>query len=174
MATTFEKIATVTVGSGGASSMDFTSIAADWTDLVLKVSSRDTNGTANNGYATLQFNGSTSSYSNRWIRGDGSNTPISSTGLTSGIDGGIGQAMDSAGNTASTFASVEFYIPNYAGSQYKSTSNDSASEQNGTTAYMGLNAGLWSNTAAITSISIKPTTLFAEYSTATLYGIKKA
>lgn len=171
---TFIKIATVEVGAGGASSMDFSSIPSTYTDLVLKVSSRDTNATGNNGFVTVQFNGSTSGYSNRWIRGAGSGTPISSMGLTTGIDGGIGQAMDSAGNTASTFANVEFYIPNYAGSTNKSVSNDSVSEENGTTAYMGLNAGLWSNTAAITSISIKPTTLFAQYSTATLYGISKS
>jgi hypothetical protein len=40
MATTFIKIASVTVGSGGAASMDFTSIPSTYTDLVIKVSTR--------------------------------------------------------------------------------------------------------------------------------------
>ena len=40
MATTFTKIASVTVGSGGASSIDFTSIPSTYTDLCVKLSTR--------------------------------------------------------------------------------------------------------------------------------------
>jgi hypothetical protein len=36
MATTYEIIASVTVGSGGAANIEFTSIPATYTDLVLK------------------------------------------------------------------------------------------------------------------------------------------
>jgi hypothetical protein len=41
---------------------------------------------------------------------------------------------------------------------------------------LNLTASLWSNTAAITSITVLPTTgtSFNQYSTATLYGIKKS
>jgi hypothetical protein len=38
MATTYEAIATVEVGSGGAADIEFTSIPATYTDLVVKVS----------------------------------------------------------------------------------------------------------------------------------------
>ena len=37
MANTYVAIATVTVGSGGAASIDFTSIPATYTDLVVKL-----------------------------------------------------------------------------------------------------------------------------------------
>ena len=173
MANTYTLISSVTVGVGGAASMAFTSIPSTYTDLVVKLSTRDSDLSANNGYVLMTFNGSTSSYSTRWIRGNGA-AASSATGATSSIDVGVGGAMDSGGNTASTFSNIDVYIPNYAGSAYKSTYNDSVSESNATTAYMGLEAGLWSNTAAITSISFAPTVLFAQYSTAYLYGVNNA
>jgi len=81
--------------------------------------------------------------------------------------------MNESGYTASTFASGEMYIPNYAGSNSKSFSADSVQETNASLAYSYLMAGLWSNSSAITSIALTPFTgNFAQYSTATLYGIK--
>jgi len=77
-------------------------------------------------------------------------------------------------DTASTFGNGQVYIPNYAGSNNKSTSADTVSEDNATLAYSALTAGLWSNTAAITSITIAAVTNFAQYSTAYLYGISNA
>jgi hypothetical protein len=41
MANTYEAIATVEVGSGGAATIEFTSIPATYTDLVVKVSARN-------------------------------------------------------------------------------------------------------------------------------------
>ena len=62
--------------------------------------------------------------------------------------------LNTTSQTSSTFSSHSVYIPNYAGSNNKSTSSDNASENNATTAYIYLMAGLWSNSAAITSIAI--------------------
>jgi hypothetical protein len=173
MANTYKKIASVTVGSGGAASMDFTSIPDTYTDLVIKVSARDARAVVASSIV-LQINGSTaSSGSYRRIYGDGS------AAFADGDTGGTTvQSGHSDGNnaTASTFGNVEIYIPNYAGtSTNKSISSDGVAETNGTTTYMSLVAGLWANTAAITQVTIKPATAvnFLQYSTATLYGIKK-
>ena len=73
----------------------------------------------------------------------------------------------------------EIYLPNYASSNYKSFAADNTSETNlssGNTNYLSMSSGLWSNTAAITSITfvIADATNFVEYSTATLYGIKSS
>ena len=173
MANTYTLIASSTVGAGGASSISFSSIPSTYTDLVIKLSTRDTDASANNGYVLMTFNGSTSSYSARQLRGSGS-AVVSGLGGTTNIDVAIGGAMDSAGNTTNTFSNIEVVIPNYAGSSYKSTSSDAVGENNATAAYSGFVAGLWSNTAAITSISFAPTVLFAQYSTAYLYGVKNA
>ena len=41
MAVTFTQIASVTVGSGGAASIDFTSIPSTYTDLCIKTSIKE-------------------------------------------------------------------------------------------------------------------------------------
>jgi hypothetical protein len=166
MATTFTLIKTVTVGSGGTTSIDFTSIPATFTDLCLKWSLRASTAVVN---TNLNFNSNTTGYSGRQLYGTGAavaSNIISSYVSNSGL-------ADSSGDTASTFSNCEIYIPNYAGSNYKSFSIDSVTENNATTAYAAFLAGLWSNTAAITSISISGLT-FVQYSSASLYGILKA
>ena len=167
MPDTFVKIASVTVGSGGASSIDFTSIPSTYTDLCLKISTRQNN--INVAYASLRFNGSTSSYTYRSLEGSGS-----AAASYNGTSGAYGITNNSS-LTANTFNSIDLYIPNYAGSNNKSWSSDSVTETNATTAYADLIAGLWSNTAAINQVTLYPSSGdFVQYSTATLYGIKNS
>ena len=45
MANTYVKIATVTVGSGGAANMTFSSIVGTYTDLAIKISARSDKAT---------------------------------------------------------------------------------------------------------------------------------
>ena len=165
-------ISTVTVGSGGASSIEFVGIPQGYTDLILKVSARDARAVVASSIV-LQINGSTaSSGTYRRIYGDGtsafSDSDVSQTVVQSGHS-------DVNSATANTFGNVEIYIPNYAGSANKSFSSDGVAETNGTTTYMSMVAGLWANTSPITSIAVKPATAvnFLQYSTATLYGIRK-
>ena len=68
MPVTYQKIASVTVGSGGAASIDFTSIPSTYTDLALYHSLRSDNS---EDYYGLQFNSSSSSFSSRRLQGDG-------------------------------------------------------------------------------------------------------
>ena len=171
MANTFTLIASSTVGVLGAASIDFTSIPSTYTDLCLKVSARGT-ATANtvNCYAT--FNSSASGYTDRLLYGNGSVAgSLSNISTTSLFIGDI----PAANYTANTFSGKDTYIPNYAGSTYKSVSLDNVTENNATASYAELDAGLWSNTAAITSISLSVSSgNFAQYSTAYLYGVKNA
>ena len=172
MANTYTLIASSTVGSGGASSIDFTSIANTWTDLVLKASVRST-FSGNYGNIIVSINGATTSESMRQIWGDGSTT-------YSNNDTPIyGTMMTQAGATANVFSNIEIYIPNYASSTaYKSLSMDGVAENNATQSALGLVAGLYASNTAITSVGIKPngspTYLFPQYSTAYLYGVKNA
>jgi hypothetical protein len=171
MATTYTLISSVTVGAGGAATMAFTSIPADYTDLVLQVSARTDEAGANWSQSNITFNGSTSGYTNKYLLGTGSATSSGSVG-TAYVYGGRGTG---AGATASTFGNSFVYIPNYAGSNNKSVSTDEVTENNATAALAFLNAGLWSNSAAITSITITASGCnFVQYSTAYLYGISNA
>lgn len=168
MPVTYRKIASVTVGAGGAGSIDFTSIPGTYTDLELKLSLRVTGAVSD---VALRFNGSTTSYSRRALSAYSPNASSASAS-----DAYIGPANES-GYTASSFSSVSIYIPNYAGSTNKSISVDQVQESNQTSVYMNLFANLWSNTAAITSIKLEALSgslTFAQHSTAVLYGIKKS
>lgn len=169
MADTYTLISSVTVGAGGASSIDFTSIPATYTDLLIQGSLR-TDQAASFSYSYMKFNNNASSYSSKWLYGTGA--AAGSTGFSTA------QVMDidAANNTASTFTNFAIYVPNYAGSTNKSYSIDSAMEQNGTTAYAELIAGLWSNTSAINQVTftLDSTYKYAQYSTVYLYGIKNS
>lgn len=169
MPNTFTKIASVTVGSGGASSISFSSIPSTYTDLCLKVSLRSDASRINEDLL-VSFNGSTSSRSWKFLEGNGS-----SVSSASGTDGRF-STFNANTSTSNTFGSAELYIPNYAGSNYKSVSIDTVTENNATSAYAEIEAALWSNTAAITSIAMTLAfgTVFMQYSTATLYGIKNS
>ena len=169
MATTYEAIATVTVGGGGAASITFSSISGTYTDLLLKVSARDSRN--NNPYNELgvAFNGS-ATYSRMILYGVGS-SPGSTSDST-------GNWLYNDGNTASSsvFSNAELYIPNYTSSNNKSISADVATEDNGTGNALVLTAGLATLTSAITSITLTPNLSFSflQHSTATLYGIKNS
>ena len=169
---TFTQIGSaVTVGAGGAASISFTSIPSTYTDLVIKLSGRASNAATANSLR-LQINSITSGYSVRGLRGDGS---AASSFTDSGATFFAG-VINAASGTTSTFSNIEIYIPNYAGSTNKSISVDSIRENNTTAADAYLLAGLLSNTAAITSLTLtcETTANFVEYSTAYLYGVSNA
>jgi hypothetical protein len=173
MPNTYFKIASVTVGSGGSATIAFSSIPATYTDLIVKVSGRSTSG---GGDCSVTFNGSGgTAYSSRLIYGDGSAAATATSTGAAFATWGAG-AINRSTTTSNTFANTDIYIPNYAGSNYKSLSTDSVEENNATQAYSELAASLWADTAGITSITLTPSSSgnFVQYSTATLYGIKNS
>jgi hypothetical protein len=167
VADTFTKIASVAVGSGGAATMAFTSIPQTYSDLVLKISSRYSGG----GYGTdmtINLNGSTSGFSSKRIYAYGGTVYTDTQGNVSGV-------VNGTGSTSNTFSSNDLYFSNYTSSANKYYMIDATNENNDGTAYLlEWSANAWSNTAAITSITIGAASSFVQYSTATLYGIKKS
>lgn len=173
MAVTFVKIASVTVGSGGSTTMSFTSIPSTYTDLCLKFSARSSKTGTDNDQANLTFNSSSSGYSDNLLYGRNS----SAAGATStGSYATWAGIIPAASATSSTFSNSEIYIPNYAGSGNKSLSSDNVQENNSSTDYfLTMMASLWANTSAITSLTLTCNGgNFVQYSTATLYGIKNS
>jgi hypothetical protein len=156
----------ITVGAAGASSVTFSGIPqTGYTDLVIKYSAR-TDNSANGDNLSVAFNGSSASFTSRYIAGTGS-------AVVSGTLTNYFGYSNAATSTSNTFSNTEIYIPNYAGSNNKSFSIDTVYENNATAANSILNAGLWSNTAAITSIQISASIAFVQYSTFYLYGVAK-
>lgn len=167
MSVFLQPIYTQTVGSGGVNTVTFNNIPQGFTDIMVKASIRGTASAATVG-AFMAFNGSSANSSYRLLYGDGSAAgSVASTGLL------LGDA-NAATSTSNTFSSHEFYMPNYAGSNFKSYVLDSVTEQNGTAVYSELAACLWRNTSALTSVLFQPTSgNFAQYTTFSLYGITK-
>lgn len=166
-------ISTVTVGAGGAASIDFNSIPQTYTDLMIVMSARNSSnlGAGNGHDIKININGSGvgTSITNRILYGTGSSA---ASATNTSAQAGFTDAND---ETANTFSNNSIYFPNYAGSTNKSFSIDTVVEHNSTNNIMGVLAGLWSNTAAITSLSFTMSSggNFVQYSTASLYGITK-
>jgi len=165
MATTFTLIQANTLGSSAAS-VTFTSIPATYTDLCIVMSARSTTGSPDSEIS--EINGSSANLQGRWVWGENGSV---TNGSYSGNVVLVG--LPKSTTTASTFGNVQIYISDYTGSRHKSISIESVSETNASSeAYTMIAAGLWSNTAAITSIKITGT--FAANSTFDLYGIKNS
>jgi hypothetical protein len=162
----------ITVGAAGASSVTFSGIPqTGYTDLVVKVSARMT-AAATGEYIQMSFNGVTTNLSSRLLYG----YTTAASSYDEALIIPLGQ-MPGSTTTASTFGSADIYIPNYTSSNYKSVSIDQVSENNASTvnaAYQYLQAGLWSSTAAINSITLTAKTgNLAASTTFYLYGVAK-
>jgi hypothetical protein len=168
MATTYEPIATQTLGSAAAT-VTFSSISGSYTDLVI-VSNL---GIASNQYPFIRFNSdSGNNYSTTDLYGNGTSALSSRAYITQA------QIWISLDVPASTGIETNFIVnlQNYSNSTtYKTALSRFNATAYGTTATVGL----WRNTAAITSITIGgfgsgSAWNLASGSTFTLYGIKAA
>jgi hypothetical protein len=163
MSSTYEPIATTTLGSTG--NITFTSIASSWTDLRIALV-----GITNSGFThpAIRFNSDTgSNYSNTRLNGNGSSATSANGTSQTRING-----------TTDIGTPPAFYlwdVFSYAGSTYKTVLLNANSDQNGSGTVERL-VGLWRSTSAITSISVFDLygTGFGTGTTATLYGIKNA
>ncbi len=155
-------IQTVTVGSGGASSISFTSIPQTYTDLYILYSLR----TANSGvYADVEIslNNATNA---------GGRLLYALNGSVNGATQGAFTFANGNSTTASTFGNGSAYISNYTSTSNKSISVDFVGENNSTNVLMGLTSGFYTTSTAVSSVTLTPGgTTFLQYSTATLYGV---
>jgi hypothetical protein len=174
MPNTYTLIQSVTVGSGGAASIEFGSIPQTYTDLKVVCSTR-LDLVASTSSLGVFLNTAASDTSYRWARGNGS---VTSSGSGSGQQDFYVSEVPATNATASVFGNTEIYIPNYTGSQQKSMSADSVSENNGTTAFAYFSAGLCTKTAAITTVTVRgfagSSGNLVQYSSVSLYGIKNS
>ena len=158
MPSTYEKIATTTLGSS-ATSTTFSSISGAYTDLVLVFQGTGVSG----GTLTYQFNGDTSAlYSDTYMYSDGS--------AGSGRHQDQIQIFGAGINTSRCMQIIN--IMNYANTTTNKVTllRGNANGIGATVAFVGL----WRSNDAITSIKLNLSSSFASGSTFTLYGILKA
>jgi hypothetical protein len=148
-----------------ASSITFDNIPqTGYTDLKVVMSARDNRSGYAINSASIAFN-TGGTYSGRQLNAYNLTTVASSTGSSWSVPSPV--------DTANVFSSAEIYIPNYTSNSAKSFSIDNAVEGNSSYNALDLIAGLWSGTAAITSITITPSgsASFVANSTFSLYGL---
>jgi hypothetical protein len=172
----YESISTVTVGSGGAANIEFTSIPSTYTHLQIRGIAQETRATYGISDGTMQFNSDTANnYSTHAIQGTGSAVQVAANANVPFVylaDGMWGT------NTGGSFGISIIDILDYANTnKYKTVKVLSGVDFNGTIAgyggYVGIVSGNWRNTNAITSIKINPQNgNFTQYSQFALYGIK--
>ena len=164
MASTYEKIATSTLGSNQAD-VTFSSISGSYTDLVLVMMNKVSSGVQN---TLIQINSDTASnYSSTFLYGNGASAL--SARATSNT---YGYANYGSAVFTSTFNLQIVQFMNYSNTTTNKTflarGNEAAS---GTDAIVNL----WRSTAAISTIKVYPSAQnWATGSTFTLYGIKAA
>jgi len=183
MAVTHKLIQTVTVGAGGASTVEFSSIPQTYTDLILLGSVRSTSATSNTGEydpIVYRFNATTSGYTTKNLEGSGSSVLSASQTTATGSGGGTYGRISNSGinnslSGASMFSSFNWYIPNYSGSTNKLWSFEYCEERNAVASFSEFIAGAWTNTAAISTVTLGLVIgNYAQYSSVSLYGILKS
>jgi len=165
---TMTLISTVTVGSGGASTISISSIPQTYTDLRIVISARSNYSSDVFDFCRLTFNGSTTGYEGRYLRGNGGGAQSSTTQ-------GSNVRLDVPSSSGNSFSSAQYYVPNYTGSQGKSVSAEYVTESNNSTNYQYFTSTIWANSSGITSVSIDSANgaSFVQNSTMSIYGILK-
>lgn len=171
----FESIATVTVGSGGATDVEFTSIPGTYQHLQLRGVVRESNRSDTNSDLAIQFNSDTTSanYVLHRLNGNGSTTGAGSDVSRGNV--GAYRAMTAANAAASVFGAFVLDILDYSSTSKNSTIRSFGGHDRNGAGVVAVTSGLWISTNAITSMKIyshfSPGKL-AQYSTLALYGIK--
>jgi hypothetical protein len=168
MATTYEKIATSTLGSA-APTIEFTSISSAYTDLrIVLVATTDTGGKS----PRLRFNSDAgTNYSMTELTGNGASAATNQQTNRNQID----LYYSGSGTSATIPMMWTIDIFSYAGSTYKTCLVTRSSDQNGSGEVMR-EVSLWRSTSAISTVLFNLSTSgnYATGTTATLYGILKA
>jgi hypothetical protein len=169
MPATYTFIASNTL-STSAASVTFSSIPSTYTDLVLRMSPRDTQGATDSQCFIKPNSNSGTVYTDTRMTGNGS-TAIS-TRNASNANGNVVGFYSASSATANTFGSLEVYIPNYAEAAVKQIVTFGTAESNAAEVRLSVTGGLFNNTTAISSLLINAGNNFVAGSSFFLYGIK--
>lgn len=165
----FDSISTVTVGAGGTSSVNFTSIPSTFQNLQLRfVAKTTTSGTSSGGEIVRMTMNSTSFADSAYFYATGTTL---STGNNANTDflANLVRASDT-----SIFTAGIVDIFDYSDTNKNTTIRTIGGfNRNGTGSEMSLNINVWNSTTAISSLTITPSSgNFSEHSRFALYGIE--
>jgi hypothetical protein len=178
--TAFESIATVTVGSGGSSSISFSSLPTNYKHLQLRYMARSNRGIATDA-PIFRFNGNSTSsnYAMHSLDGDGTSaTAFAETSAAPNNFGGMRfNTITAASASASIFGVGILDIFDYNSTDKKKTIRSLGGNDRNGSGSVELFSGFYlANNDALTSFTITPYggSSIVEYSHFALYGIKEA
>ena len=166
----YESIATVSVGSGGAANIEFTSIPSTYTHLQIRGIGRTTEATTSTAFFA-QFNSDTASnYNYHYMYADSTTAYSGGSFNEPNI---FSFRTTGASATSSMFGAGVIDILDYKNTnKYKTLRSLSGENRNGN-GYVFYCSGAWRSTSAITSIKLfYSSNNFAQYSQLALYGVK--
>jgi hypothetical protein len=168
--TSYESIATSTVGAGGATDVTFLSIPSTFKHLQIRGIMRNT---ASNDYTLrAQFNSDTSAnYARHTLKGNG--TAASALGEANQSYMTLDEMSPLSSNTANTFGAIVWDVLDYADTnKFKTSRILGGFDANGVGRIL-FDSALWRSTSAVTSVKIyMAADNLAQYSSFALYGIK--
>ena len=169
--TSYESIATVTVGAGGSSSIDFTSIPSTYTNLQIRGIGRTTTAAAGGSNFGVRFNSDTgSNYSYHKMQNLSGTPDAGGGGNTNQVY--FADLISRDGNTASVYSAFIIDILDYKDTNKYKTVRGMAGWNASGSGVLGISSGVWQNTNAITAINLVPSDDFKQYTQFALYGIK--
>lgn len=167
----YESIATVTVGAGGASSISFSSIVGTYSHLQVRATVRGSTGGNVNENLLIKFNGATTNYyQGHRLAGDGASAFATASATTSSAYAGY---VAGSGAASNVFGVTVVDILDYSNTNKNKTVRAIGGVDHNGSGLVLLGSALWINTAAITSIEMYNFGgNLAQYSSFALYGIK--
>jgi hypothetical protein len=175
--TSYESIATVTVGAGGSSSISFSSIPSTFKHLQIRAIARMNTGNIGPGAFYVGFNGDTTytNYFGHETYGSGTTTGSAyDAPTTNGLGAPAGMVIGGTG-LANDFGVGIVDILDYTNTNKNKTLRSLAgADYNGAGGYLEIISGAWLSTASVNSITITnfASSSFVQYSQFALYGIK--
>jgi hypothetical protein len=169
----YYSIATQTLGSGGASTVTFSSIPSTYSHLQIRAIARQASGTGE-AYGKLNFNSDSTSgnyYALHQLYGDGSSANASVDSSSTYMQTGYFPPSTALANV---YGDMVLDILDYANTnKYKTVRNLSGFDVNGSGGFILFRSGLWQQTSAITRIDLTVSNgIYAQYSSFALYGVK--
>ena len=160
--TSYESIATSTVGAGGSATVTFSSIPQTYTHL--QVRAYYSRSSAANGSMYFNSDTTSSNYRSHYIEGNGASVSAGTVTTYSGI-------YSFVANT--TWGGAIIDILDYTNTNKNKVAKILTGMDANGSGYIDFNSGIWLNTSAITSITCNAIGgNFPQYSSFALYGIK--
>lgn len=169
----YESIATVLVGSGGSSSISFTSIPSTYKHLQVRAIMRSTFADTDS-FLKVNLNSDTgSNYPNHFLNGNGA-TAGAFGYSTSQYAYAFLSMFPAASASASLFGTAVIDILDYANTNKNKTIRSLGGYDVNGSGTVRLNSSVWLSTNAVTTIDITDFRggNFAQYSSFALYGVR--